>query len=79
MKPTRRRHRPRARAATALLWCLSLASQAQTPPDPYSYSRTSDFSYRADGLLSSETIEPTQPQLCVVTTYDYDAYGVSGQ
>lgn len=58
-----------------LLWWLSGASQAQTPSNPYSYSRTSDFSYRADGLLSSETIEPTQPQLCVVTTYNYDAYG----
>lgn len=47
----------------------------------YSDTRTSRFSYyvAADGakrgLLKSETIEPDSPQLCVSTTYDYDAYG----
>ncbi|MDT9002474.1 RHS repeat-associated core domain-containing protein, partial [Paucibacter sp. APW11] len=27
------------------------------------------------GLLQSETVEPDNAQLCVVTSYDYDAYG----
>ena len=58
---------------------LSSAVQAQTPSNPYSYSRTSSFSYFTSGpnkgLLQSETVEPDNPQLCVVTTYDYDAYG----
>jgi hypothetical protein len=62
-------------AAQLLLWCASSASQAQTPADPYAYSRTSDFSYRSDGLLTSETIEPGLSQLCVSTTYTYDGYG----
>jgi RHS repeat-associated protein len=61
--------------APLLLSCLALSSQAQVPSDPYVHSRTSDFSYRSDGLLVSETIEPGQPQLCVVTTYNYDVYG----
>ncbi len=58
---------------------LAGVAQAQTPDNPYSYSRTSSFSYFTagpnKGLLQSETIEPDNPQLCVVTTYDYDAYG----
>jgi RHS repeat-associated protein len=54
---------------------LSALAQAQTPVDPYSYVRTSAFTYQANGLLASETIEPDQAQLCVSTTYTYDAYG----
>lgn len=42
----------------------------------YSGIRTSEFTYRADGLLESETIEPDQPELCVKTSYTYgDGYG----
>ena len=64
------------RLAIGLLVVLASAhTQAQTPPDPFSYSRTSSFSYQANGLLQSETIEPNQAQLCVTTTYSYDAYG----
>jgi hypothetical protein len=52
--------------------------QAQTA---YSDTRSSGFVYYQpsdglkSGLLKSETIEPGNAQLCVTTTYDYDAYG----
>ncbi|WP_300754620.1 RHS repeat-associated core domain-containing protein [Janthinobacterium sp.] len=50
--------------------------QAQTAPNPYSYSRSSSFEYDpASGLLTSETVEPDNPALCVKTTYEYDAFG----
>jgi len=57
------------------------AAQAQVPPNSYSYSRTSSFTYfgTADGakagLLKSETVEPDYAQLCVVTSYGYDSFG----
>ena len=60
-----------AAALSGLLLALPPA-QAQT----YTASRTSSFTYQANGLLASETVEPDQPQLCVTTTYTYaDAYG----
>ena len=60
----------------AVLLATALPAQAQTPGDPYSYTRTSSFTYQANGLLASETIEPGQAQLCVATSYTYgDAYG----
>jgi len=65
----------------ALFALLAGAAQAQVPTNIYSYGRTSSFVYygTADGakagLLKSETVEPGNPQLCTVTTYDYDAYG----
>ncbi|MDT9002466.1 hypothetical protein RQP53_24555, partial [Paucibacter sp. APW11] len=58
---------------------LVVQAQAQAPSNIYSYSRTSSFSYYSSGankgLLQSETVEPDNAQLCVVTSYDYDAYG----
>lgn len=52
------------------------AAQAQVPSNVYSYSRSSSFAYDATtGLLTSETVEPDNPNLCVTTTYQYDAYG----
>lgn len=44
-------------------------------------TRTSSFTYYGagdgtrNGLLKTETIEPDDPQLCVLTTHGYDAYG----
>src|SRR6266566_6172101 len=39
-------------------------------------TRTSAFEYDpASGLLSKEIIEPDDSNLCLVTTYLYDAYG----
>lgn len=67
--------------AIILFPLVPLKVQAQVPANPFSYSRTSLFSYytAADGakagLLASETIEPNQPQLCVTTSYLYDAFG----
>jgi RHS repeat-associated protein len=56
-------------------------AQAQVPSNPYSYSRTSQFSYYQTtdglkaGLLKTETVESANVQSCVNITYDYDAYG----
>jgi RHS repeat-associated protein len=69
-------------AASWLLLVVS-AVQAQVPADAYNYTRESSFTYYVatdgakNGLLKSETIEPSpsNAQLCVTTTYDYDAYG----
>jgi hypothetical protein len=58
-----------------LLTALTPSAQAQVPPDPYNYSRASSFTYRADGLLQSQTVEPNNPNLCVLTTYGYDGTG----
>lgn len=51
-------------------------AQAQTPANPYSYSRSSSFDYDpSSGLLTSETVEPDNPALCVKTTHEYDGFG----
>ena len=62
-------------AAAALTLYATAAVQAQAPADPFNYSRTSSFSYRADGLLESETVEPDNAASCVTTSYLYDASG----
>ena len=74
--------KPIQRHGLALLAALAAAgAQAQAPANPYSYSRTSSYTYYqpADGakagLLKSETVEPGNAPSCVSTTYDYDGYG----
>lgn len=62
-------------SALLLLGAVSLAQAQAIPSNAYNYSRTSAFSYQANGLLATETVEPDSPQLCVSTTYSYDAYG----
>jgi RHS repeat-associated protein len=63
------------------LWLLACATSAvaqspvQPPADPFNYARTTSFTYRPDGLVETETIEPGNPQLCVVTRYRYDTRG----
>ena len=66
----------------AIMWVAvsSAHAQAQLPPvtgvaDPFSYARTKNFTYRADGLVDTETTEPGDPQRCVVTQYIYDDAG----
>ena len=72
---------PKFAIALALGWMTSEGARAQSPTNPYSYSHTSSYSYYGDadgtkrGLLKTATVEPGYPQLSVVTTYDYDAYG----
>ena len=58
---------------TSLLTSLLFSSQvtAQT----LTATRASSFTYNAQGLLLTETIEPDSPQSCLVTTYGYDTYG----
>jgi RHS repeat-associated protein len=55
-------------AAIALVFAMSCFAGTQT--------RTSAFEYDpASGLLIREVIEPDTSALCLVTTYQYDAYG----
>lgn len=70
MVPTRIKCILRAATVAALAWAASAGAQAQITG-----SRTSSFTYQANGLLKSETIEPNNAQLCVTTNYSYDTYG----
>lgn len=62
---------------TALLTSLlfSLLFVTQVNAQTLTATRASSFTYNAQGLLLTETIEPTDPQSCLVTTYGYDSYG----
>lgn len=69
------------RALSPILSCVALilfgigSAYAQNSNN-LNYSRTSSFTYDpVSGLLLTETVEPTNPQLCVTTTYVYDSYG----
>jgi YD repeat-containing protein len=58
----------------ALLALVLLAAAASVLAG--SQTRTSGFDYDpATGLLVKEIIEPDDPNLCLVTTYTYDAFG----
>ncbi|HEX7687725.1 MAG TPA: RHS repeat-associated core domain-containing protein [Burkholderiaceae bacterium] len=66
----------RALAALLVLGAACVAVRAQSPSNPYSYSRASSFAYDpTSGLLTSETVEPSNPQSCVTTSYGYDNFG----
>jgi hypothetical protein len=54
---------------TSLLFATQSSAQVLTA------TRASSFTYNAQGLLLTETIEPDSPQSCLVTTYGYDTYG----
>lgn len=66
-------------AGVALFWCAS--AQAVTPPivaitaPATSVTRTTDFTYYADGSLKAEIREPDNAQLKLETGYQYDAWG----
>ena len=59
--------------ATVIALLFSSQANAQTPT-PLTATRASSFTYNAQGLLLTETIEPDSPQSCLVTTYGYDTY-----
>src|SRR5713101_5663057 len=62
--------RPLKLLAVAMLGLVTHMALAATQ------TRTSAFEYDpATGLLTKEIIEPGDPNLCLVTTYIYDAYG----
>ncbi len=64
--------RYRIHIVTALLLAHVLTSNAVAAIQ----TRTSAFEYDAtSGLLTKEIIEPDNANLCLVTTYVYDAYG----
>jgi RHS repeat-associated protein len=59
-----------ARLGLGVLVAGAIGAQAATQ------TRTTAFEYDpASGLLTKEIIEPDDPNLCLVTTYSYDAYG----
>jgi len=66
-------------AGVALFWCAS--AQAVTPPivaittPATSVTRTTDFTYYADGSLKAEIREPDNAQFRLETSYQYDAWG----
>ncbi|MBT9458296.1 MAG: RHS repeat-associated core domain-containing protein [Burkholderiaceae bacterium] len=45
------------------------------PANPLDYARSVAYTYRTDGLVETETVEPDNPDLCVVSTFAYDAHG----
>ena len=47
----------------------------KTLPDETSATRVSAFTYRTDGLLESETIQPHSTVLRLDTVYGYDVFG----
>lgn len=53
----------------------SLLFTTQSSAQTLTATRSSSFTYNAQGLLLTETIEPDLPQSCLVTTYSYDSYG----
>jgi RHS repeat-associated protein len=66
----------RARAALTVIIFLAVWLLLSLP-DAFAATatRASSFSYDADGLLVSETVEPNDAQLGVRTTYVHDAFG----
>jgi RHS repeat-associated protein len=50
-------------------------AQVQPPIDPFRYTKTASTTYRPDGLVETEKVEPDDPKLCVLTTYGYDPAG----
>ncbi len=61
--------------ATGLLSLAALFSAVNVTAQTLTATRSSSFTYNAQGLLLTETIEPDDPQSCLVTTYAYDSYG----
>jgi hypothetical protein len=61
---------------TSLLFSTQVSAQSSSSPSTtLTATRASSFTYNAQGLLLTETIEPDDPQSCLVTTYAYDSYG----
>ncbi len=68
-------------AVAALMATAFAHAQSQAVSQPFNYTRTSAISYYVqsdgvlEGLVKSETVEPNNAALCVVTSYSYDSYG----
>ena len=54
---------------------ISLLFSTQVTAQTLTATRSSSFTYNAQGLLLTETIEPDSPQSCLVTTSVYDTFG----
>ena len=54
---------------------LTLASVTSTLPGQAAQTRTSGFSYNAQGLVSQEVVEPNSTTLKLITDYTYDGFG----
>lgn len=65
-----------ALALFALVLPPAARAQGKTYDATHTTTRVSAFTYDpATGLLKTETVEPYEADLCVVTRYEYDAYG----
>lgn len=65
-----------ARVRAALLSAAIMAAIVPGMGHAASATRTSAFEYdAATGVLTKEIVEPTDSNLCVVTTYTYDSFG----
>ena len=63
------------RAGLTLLALVAITSGArgQTPPDPFNYTRTTEYTYDpATNFVETETVEPDAPSACVKRTHSYD-------
>ena len=65
---------PRYLAPALSLLLLTLLGAA-APAHADTKTRTSSFEYNAQGLLVKETIEPTNPNDCLQTSYGHDLFG----
>jgi RHS repeat-associated protein len=59
----------------AAILCVPSIASAQQPANKFNYSRTTDYTYTANGRLDSKTVEKDTAALCSTTTFGYDAYG----
>jgi len=65
-------------AADVTNWILGRLATAQVASSGGSFgliTRQSSFTYRGDGLLFSETVQPGDPHFALTTTYAYDGFG----
>ena len=76
MQTTHALGRGLASLLAALAFCAPHAALAQTPADPYNYSRTVTIERDpATGWTTAEVQQPGHPQLCLRTEYAYDNFG----
>ena len=71
----RARNRVRSTAAALALALTCGWAVAQAVANPFDYTRTSDFTYTAAGVLETETIELANSASCMTTRYSFDAWG----
>lgn len=65
----------RGTQAILAIACVALAgfesAVAGIPSNSQDYARTESFTYNADGSVATRTVEPTDPDSCRITSYQY--------